>query len=87
MNTARNSFGVARLANGNIFVAGGKNLNTFLSGAEEYSISNGTWTVRPSMSNARSGFSLTFLAATGKVLAVAGTGVNGPMTVCELYTP
>jgi hypothetical protein len=86
MNSVRTSFGAAKLANGNVFVAGGKT-PSYTSTTEEYSPATGTWTVRASMSDARSSFSLTFLAGINKLLAVAGTGVSGPMTTAELYTP
>jgi Kelch motif protein len=88
INTARTAYGVAKLSNGDVFVAGGlSNSQQYLTGTEEYSPSTGTWTTRASMNNQRARFSLTLLGGTGQVLAVAGTSVSGPLTSAELYTP
>lgn len=86
MNTTRTAFAVAKLANGNVFVAGGKT-PSYTTLTEEYSPASGIWTQRASMGDARSNFSLTFLSGLGKLLAVAGFAVSGPLTTAELYTP
>jgi hypothetical protein len=87
MNDQRRGFGVTKLANGNVFVAGGTTSVTPLSTTEEYLVSSGTWTTRASMAQSRINFGLVFLGSLGKVLAVAGNSGYGPLTSAELYTP
>ena len=86
--SARTSFGSAKLGNGNVFVAGGVyGTSQILTGTEEYSPTTGTWTTRAPMHTQRSNFSLAYLGGINRVLAVAGWSVSGPMTDAELYTP
>ncbi|MCP4135024.1 MAG: hypothetical protein GY754_28880, partial [bacterium] len=72
-------------ANDKIYVMGGYNGSSYLNRLEEYDKSADTWTVKSSMSTARSG--LTAGEINGKIYAVGGFDGTNHLTVIEEYDP
>jgi len=70
------------LPNGQVLVAGGYGVD-YLSTAELYNPTNGTWTMTGALTNARSDHTATLLPG-GKVLVVGGSGPN-PFASAEVY--
>jgi hypothetical protein len=85
MNGARAGFGIVKLTNGDIFVAGGRTSSVILSTAEQYVQFTGVWQTKPSMSTARSRFRLVFLS-NGDALAAGGLG-GQYLSTAEVYAP
>ncbi|MHA1280400.1 MAG: Kelch repeat-containing protein [Candidatus Helarchaeota archaeon] len=89
MRDSRTGFGIVKLPNGNIFVAGGKaglQGSVILSTTEEYIVSSGKWNKRPSMYDARCGFNL-LLLNNGDILAAGGMNLYSSLSTAELYEP
>jgi N-acetylneuraminic acid mutarotase len=93
MHTARYQHTATLLQNGEVLVAGGYNQNVtnpFLTSAELYNPSTGTWTITGSLHSARI-YDTTTLLTNGQVLAAGGynttpTAIN-ILATAELYNP
>jgi WD40 repeat protein len=88
MHAPRWEAGAVLLPNGNVLVAGGASLISFVGirGAEVYDPTNESWVATGSMLNERRGFTLTVLP-NGTVLAAGGFGTNLTVFTAELYDP
>jgi len=90
MHDPRVDFAAARLSDGTVLVAGGKNWPSYaaLDSAEIYDPGTGSWASVGRMTEARAGFSATSLSD-GRVLVVGGykdsTTSFGPNASAELY--
>ncbi len=88
LTTARRHHTASVLADGRVLVAGGYNsslIPRYLSSAELYDPSSGTWSVTGGLTTARYVHSASVLAD-GRVL-VAGGYNGGPLSSAELYDP
>src|SRR5580704_10085281 len=88
LNTARYSHTATLLANGEVLVTGGLDVNrTYLASAELYDPTKGKWTVTGSMSVGRLAFTATLLP-NGEVLVAGGSDSNlSCFASAELYNP
>jgi hypothetical protein len=89
MHDVRFQAAAVLLPNGKVLVAGGAtNVSNFAPtrSAELFDPATGTWTPTGSMSQERWELTLTILT-NGNVMAVAGSGTNGPVASVELYNP
>ena len=86
MHTSRDFFTATLLQNGEVLAAAGDNTNLippFLTSAELYNLTTGTWTVTGSLNNARYNHTATLLSS-GDVLIAAG---SPRLAIAELYNP
>ena len=74
------------LPNGKVLAVGGQNGSTYLSSAELYNPTTGTFTATGSLSMARTRHTATLLQS-GKVLVAGGEGSGGILGTAELYDP
>ena len=92
MHTARYQHNATLLSNGQVLVAGGYNENVsspFLTSAELYNPSTGTWTLTGSMHTARIYDTMTLLTD-GQVLVTGGYNTTSTINIlasAELYNP
>lgn len=80
-------FGMVRLHNGKVLVAGGRGNSSPTAAAELYDPALGTWVVTGSLSTPRDQYTLTLLSD-GKVLAVGGQNQSSTrLSSVEIYDP
>lgn len=89
MNVARISHTATLLSNGVVLVAGGDSSSlgdVYLSSAELYNPSTGSWTLTGSMTTRRQGHQAV-LFQYGQVLVAGGGNASGTLASAELYDP
>jgi Galactose oxidase, central domain/Kelch motif len=86
LNTNRYGATATLLPNGKVLVAGGVNINGYLSSAELYDPASGTWTNTGSMATPRTAHTATLLT-NGQVLVASGANNGGNLFSAELYDP
>jgi large repetitive protein len=89
MNVARVGHTATLLSNGQVLVAGGDNSalgGGYLSSAELYNPSTGSWTITGSMTTARQSHQAVLLSK-GQVLVAGGNNASGTLASAELYNP
>ena len=86
LGTARSKHTATLLANGQVLMVGGANLDGPLDTAELYNPARGTWTPTGSLTTARSSHTATLLP-NGQVLVAGGTGAGGRLASAEFYDP
>jgi len=85
LSAARESHTATLLPDGKVLVAGGYN-SSYLSSAELYNPSNGTWTATGSMAAARGSHTATLLPD-GRVLVAGDYNGSSYLSSAELYDP
>ncbi len=89
LDVARGGHTSTLLPSGKALVVGGYNYNDndrFLSSAEVYDPSTGTWTGAGNLTNSRRWHTSTLLPS-GKVLVVGGSSIGGTLSSAEIYDP
>jgi hypothetical protein len=86
MRDARLKHPAVLLQDGKVLVAGGLGQSGFLTSAELYDPSSGTWSSTGSMTQGR-GFHAAVLLNDGKALVVGGLGFNAAINLAEVYDP
>ncbi len=87
MNVPRAFHVAARLSDGRVLVAGGRDpYNRNQATAELYDPATGTWAYTGSLNTGRSSFTATLLS-NGQVLVAGGSNSAGHLASAELYTP
>jgi hypothetical protein len=89
LNVARVAHTATLLSNGEVLVAGGDNSSFgggYLSSAELYNPSTGSWTFTGSMTTARQSHQAVLLP-NGHVLVAGGNNASGTLASAELYNP
>ena len=89
MNAARQGATATLLPNGKVLVAGGWDgvTETYLSSAELYNPTTGTWTLTTNPMNDAREYATATLLPNGEVLVAGGYNSHGPLSSAELYNP
>src|SRR2546423_1740454 len=86
LNIARYFHTTTLLPNGKVLVTGGDDGVNYLTSAELYDPTSGTWSATGSLTTARSQYTATLLP-NGKVLVAGGVNNYGAFSSAELYDP